>query len=162
MSLRDLVPWKGGRTSSLAKRGNGDPFLALRDEMNRLFENFDTGFALDTATADWSPKLNVTENDKAVLVSAELPGMEEKDIEVTLHNGLLTIRGEKKQEHEEKDANFYRSERTYGSFERSLTLPCDVEEGKVEARYNKGVLNLTLPKTKEAVSSVKKIPVKAS
>ena len=105
MSIRDLVPWTR-RTAPLAKRENGgDPFLSLREEMNRLFDSFHTGFDLApfADTAAWTPKINVTENENAVLVSAELPGMDEKDIQVSYEHGVLSIRGEKKQETEEKE-----------------------------------------------------------
>jgi HSP20 family protein len=170
MSIRDLVPWNrgNGKQNSLAKNETNDPFTSLREEMNRLFDSFHTGFEpaqlsrIDDASASWAPKVNVTENDNALLVTAELPGIDEKDIDVSLDNGLLTIRGEKKQEKEEKDKNFYRSERSYGMFQRSLALPVEVDENKIDAEYKKGVLKLTLPKTKEAISKVRKIPVKTA
>ncbi|HLX64029.1 MAG TPA: Hsp20/alpha crystallin family protein [Planctomycetota bacterium] len=164
MSIRDLVPWSRGKSPSLAPRESYDPFVSLRDEMNRLFDNFHNGFELApfAESSGWMPRVNVTENDKAILVSAELPGMEEKDIDVSYEHGMLTIKGEKKQEHEEKGKNFYRSERSFGSFQRSIELPCEVEEGKIEAQYKKGVLNLTLPKTKESIGKSRKIPVKTA
>ena len=131
--------------------------------MNRLFESFHTGFELTPfASADWAPRINVAENDKALLVTAELPGLDEKDIEVSLESGTLTIKGEKKEEREEKGKNYFRSERTFGSFQRSIALPCEVAEDKIEAQYKKGVLNLTLPKMQEAAAKERKIAVKAS
>src|ERR1043165_3539429 len=161
MSIRDLVPWTRGSAPLAKRESNGDPFLSLREEMNRLFDHFHTGFDLAPLAdaSSWTPKINVTENDKAVLVSAELPGMDEKDIDVSYENGLLTIRGEKKQEKEEKEKNFFRSERSYGMFQRSIELPYEIDEERIDAQYKKGVLNLTLPKTKEAATRTRRIPV---
>jgi len=152
-----------------------DIFAAMRDEMDRVFERFESDWprwprlgmgpsALRrTAGADLVvPELDVRENTKSVLIEAELPGVEEKDVSVTVVNGLLTIKGEKKDQHEEKDETHYFSERTFGAFERSLRLPDTIDESKVEARFDKGVLKITAAKKPEAVKAERRIEVKKS
>jgi HSP20 family protein len=109
-----------------------------------------------------TPAVDVTESDKAYEIAAELPGMDEKDIEVNVANDGLTIKGEKKFEREEKQKDYYVSERRYGSFERHFGLPKDVEADKIEASFRNGVLKVTLPKTAEAQKPAKKIEVKAA
>ena len=104
----------------------------------------------------------MAEREGAYEISAELPGLDEKDVEVKLANGLLTIRGEKKEEREEKEKDYYLSERRYGAFTRSFQVPEGVDADKVEARFAKGVLTVTLPKTAEAQKQEKKIEVKAA
>ncbi|MHC2582306.1 HSP20 family molecular chaperone IbpA [Bradyrhizobium diazoefficiens] len=109
-----------------------------------------------------TPAVDVTESDKAYEITAELPGMDEKDIEVNVANDGLIIKGEKKFEREEKQKDYYVSERRYGSFERHFGLPKDVEADKIEASFRNGVLKVTLPKTAEAQKPAKKIEVKAA
>lgn len=153
MSIKHLVPWRKG----------GDPFLSLRDEMDHLFDTFLGGrhAPLSVFNDDkFAPPVNVTEDDKVITVTAELPGIEEKDVELTLTDGALTLKGEKKSESVEKDKNFYRSERLYGSFLRTVPLPTDVDADKAEASFKAGVLRVKLPKTAQA--KAKKITVKAS
>jgi HSP20 family protein len=108
----------------------------------------------------FSPKVDVTENEKEFNISAELPGMDDKDIDVSLQNDMLTIRGEKKEEKEDKGKDYYRMERSYGYFSRTIPLPVEVETDKVDAKFKKGVLTITLPKTAKAVAETKKISVK--
>lgn len=105
------------------------------------------------------PAVDVSETDKEIAVTAELPGIEPKDVEITLDKGLLTIRGEKKFEEEEKKENYHRIERSYGSFTRSISLPAEVDESKVKAKFDKGVLNVTMQKSKTA--KTKKIPIQS-
>jgi HSP20 family protein len=105
-----------------------------------------------SALAEWSPRINVSETEKEIQVTAELPGIEEKDVEVTLDNGVLLIKGEKKAEKEEKNKNYHRVERSYGAFTRSFTLPQTVSGEEAQAEYNNGVLRVTLPKREEAKS----------
>lgn len=144
-----------------------DPFSALRSEMDRLFDSF-TGSAfpsLGRLTAPWStegailPSVDVHENDKQIVVEAELPGIEEKDISVTLQDGVLTITGEKKFEKKEEKENYHMMERRYGSFRRSMRVPETVDEDKVGAKFDKGVLTVTLPKRPEAVKEERKIKI---
>ena len=162
MEFRSLVPWKSNKAMP-ARREERDPFLALRREMDRILDEFRSGFGLETGEAEagaWMPRIDVTEDEKEVRVQAELPGMEEKDIEISLSQDVLTIKGQKSEEKEEKGKNFFRKERSYGSFHRDIELPCVVESDKVDATFKQGVLNITLPKSKEAQAEVHKIQVK--
>jgi HSP20 family protein len=106
------------------------------------------------------PAVDVAETDKAYEITAELPGLEEKNIEVKLANGVLSIKGEKQEEKEEKEKDYYRRERSFGSFERSFQVPDDVEENEIEASFKNGVLSVTLPKSAAAQKQAKKIEVK--
>jgi len=162
-----LAPWR--KSNQLAKQNDGDPFMALQREMNRLFQEFNTGFDSAPWSAsggegelgNWIPRVNVSDNEKEVTVTAELPGMAEKDIDVSLTKNTLTIKGEKKSESEEKDKNLFRRERVYGSFLREIELPSEVETDKVEAQFKNGVLSVKLPKSKAAQTDVKKIQLKS-
>ncbi len=162
---------KGGEAGSSLQAWR--PFRSLRQEMDRLFEDFerDWGWPRSTfgiepflrreLTFGGAPAVDVAESDKAYEITAELPGMAEKDVEVKLANGALTIKGEKLEEKEEKKKNYHVSERRYGAFERSFRLPDGVDAGKIEASFKNGVLKVTLPKTLEAQKPEKKIEVKA-
>jgi len=161
----DLTPWR--RRSRLPVRQQQqeerDPFTALQRRMNRLFEDFTRGFEMTPfGEQNWMPRVNVSENDKEVCVTAELPGMEEKDLDVTLAKNALTLKGEKKEEREEKDRNYHRVERTYGSFYREIPLPVEVEADKVDAKFKNGVLTVTLPKSHQAQAAAKKVTVKSA
>jgi len=153
------------------------PFESLHHQIDRLFDDFGQGFwpAPSTRTAfnvepiwrtetPWAamPAVDVVEKEKAYEITAELPGLSERDIEVTLSNGTVTIRGEKKEEKEEEKQGFYLSERSYGSFARSFRVPEGADAGKIEANFKNGVLTVTLPKTAEAQKPEKKIAVKAA
>jgi HSP20 family protein len=154
--FRSLIPFN--RRGELM-RGD-DPFATLQREMNRLF---DTTFAGQPASAAvLAPAIDIKETDKAVEVQAELPGVDEKDIQVTLENGVLTIKGEKKTEKEETKKDYYLSERSYGAFYRSFELPAAVESDKVNASFSKGVLKVTMPKPAGAQAKAKKIDIKAN
>lgn len=157
-----------------APRATVDPWQGFRSEMDRLFDRFG-GFGLPSMRRmfDLAPSLeptfsvnvpavDVTEDDKAYKIAAELPGLDEKDIEVSLTGDLLTIKGEKRQEKEEKNKNWYVSERAYGSFQRGFALPDGVERDRIAAEFAKGVLTVTLPKSVEAQKQQKKIEVKAA
>ena len=148
------------------------PFERMRREMDRLFDEFDwrpfrrSVFDIEplwrrelTWTA--TPAVDIVERDKAYEVTAELPGMDENNIEVKVASGMLTIKGEKKEEKEEKRKDYYHSERRYGSFERRFQIPEGVDTSKIEASFKKGVLTVTLPKSPEAQAAEKKITVKA-
>jgi HSP20 family protein len=136
----------------------------MRDEMDRVFERFEHRplwpaifHRADTTTV---PELDVRESTNAIVIEAELPGVDEKDITVSLANGVLTIKGEKKHEQEEKGENYHVTERSFGSFERSIRLPETIDEGKVEAKFDKGVLKVTAPKKPEAVKAERRIEIK--
>jgi HSP20 family protein len=142
-----------------------DIFSAMRDEMDRVFERFEHGWPrwpalLRREGVITVPELDVRENTNSIVVEAELPGVDEKDVTVTLVNGVLTIKGEKKQEKEEKGENYYLAERSFGSFERAIRLPDTVDEAKVEAKFDKGVLKVTAAKKPEAVKAERKIEIK--
>ncbi|HUO88750.1 MAG TPA: Hsp20/alpha crystallin family protein [Rhizomicrobium sp.] len=147
------------------------PFESLRHEVDRLFDDFDgglwpaafrksffgNGFRSELATA-----VDVVEKADKYEITAELPGMDEKDVEVKVASGGLTIRGEKREEKEEKKKDYFLSERRYGSFERNFGLPEGVDTNKIEASFKKGILTITLPKTPEAQKQEKKIAIKAA
>jgi HSP20 family protein len=143
-----------------------DIFSAMRSEMDRMFERFEHGFPRfpqlfrSENGSVLVPELDVRENGTTVTIEAELPGVEEKDVSVTLANGVLTIKGEKKQDKEEKSDNYYMAERSYGAFERALQLPDSVDEAKVEAKFDKGVLRITAAKRPDAVKAQRKIEIK--
>ena len=146
----------------------GWPFRSLQREVNRVFRDFfdeanlpDVGFGA-SFTPGVAPKMDIAETDKAFEVTAELPGIDEKDVELSVDEGVLTIKGEKKAETEEKKKNYHRIERSYGAFQRSLALPPSVNVEAIEATFKKGVLTVTLPKTAKAVEKAKKIQVKSS
>jgi len=169
MIWRNLATRKGGTaaTSSrmpLAKRETTeDIFTSFQREMNRLFEEFHHGFGLTpfrpVENASWMPLVNLSENDKELSISCELPGMDEKDISVTLSHNMLSIKGEKSEETEKKGKNYHRVERSFGSFYRDIPLPCEVEEDKVDAVFKKGVLYITMPKSKVAQQEARQIKI---
>jgi HSP20 family protein len=140
-------------------------FEEFRDEMNRVFERFETGWPhWSLQSARWPssvmvPDLDVHDNDKSMTIEVELPGVEEKDVTVTYNNGYLTIKGEKRTQREEKKDNYYLAERSFGSFERSLRLPDTLDESKIEARFDKGVLKISAPKRPGAQKAERKIEI---
>jgi HSP20 family protein len=161
----------------LPRTVSSDPWRAFRTEMDRLFDRFTGGFGFpsvhrlfdveplwrdDTVTGMTLPAVDVFEDEKVFKITAELPGMSEKDIDVTVTGDLLVLKGEKQQEHEEKGKNRYLAERSYGSFQRSFHLPDGVARDKITAGFSNGVLTVTLPKTTEAQAQQKKIEVKAA
>ncbi len=172
---------KGTEASKLPAAGAGEhPLMTLREEVDRLFDDFFRGwpglmsfpsrmFSLDpfrrmgeplvAGFGRVMPKVNVSENPESYQIEAELPGIDEKDLSVTLSDGVLTIRGEKKAEREEKKKDYYLSERSYGTVQRSFELPEGVDADKISAKFEKGVLSLSLPKSKEAKAKEKKIPI---
>jgi len=147
----DIIPWRpfGGELSS------------LRQEMDRLWDRFvgETPF-VRRITGEWWPTVDVSENKDNFIIKAELPGMDDKDVSVTISGNVLTIKGEKKKEEEDKDEHHYRAERYYGSFQRSFQLPASVQAHEVEAAFEKGILRVTLPKVEEAKKKEVKIKVK--
>jgi HSP20 family protein len=157
-----IIPSKKSNERALAMRGGGDPLASLRNQINRLFDDFWTEpwLAGSESFSGFSPQLDMTETEKEIKVCADIPGVEAKDVDVSVENGTLIIRGEKKYEREENERGQYRTERSYGSFERSIALPAEVDEAKAKAEFKNGVLRLTLPKKPGAESRRKKIPVK--
>jgi HSP20 family protein len=167
MAIRDLVP-------SFRREGRGmvrreDPFMTLRREMNRLFDEFWTGGsvglpALPALGGVFSPQVDVSETPEAVEVTAELPGMTEKDVDLTLSTtgDVLTLRGEKKTEREERRGSGFWTERSYGSFYRDIPLPTEVDEGKIAAHMKNGVLHVKLGKREGGEGTRKHIPIKTT
>lgn len=130
-----------------------DPFVELEDvskHLNRIFgrtpAHTELGSELLTM-ADWMPSVDITETDTAYLIKGEIPGVSKEDVKVTIEDGMITMRGERKQEKEEKDKKFHRIERSYGSFLRSFRVPDDVDESAVKAEFKDGMINVTLPKS---------------
>jgi HSP20 family protein len=146
------------------------PFELFRREVDRMFDDFMSGFgrspfrslAREELPFVSSPAVDVVEKEDAFQITAELPGLEQKDVEVKCTDSTLTIKGEKKEEMEEKKKDYYLSERRFGSFQRAFRIPETVDAGKVDASFKNGVLTLTLPKTAEAQKRERKIEVKAS
>lgn len=148
------------------------PLMSLHREIDRLFDEFSRGFSLFPLGRDiwdWgsrngglTPSVDVAETEDGFEVTAELPGLTEDNIDVSLADGVLTLKGEKKEEQEKKEKDYYLSERRYGAFRRSFRLPEGVDEDKIEAKFDKGVLRIILPKTQEAVRHARKIAIKAS
>jgi HSP20 family protein len=165
VDFKSLVPWRNNKSQVPASREDFfDPFVTFRREMDRMFDDFFGSGAMRPAAAGWqaiTPAVDIDETDKEMVVTAELPGVSDKDVEVSLAGDILTIKGEKKAEHEEKNGNATYMERRFGSFSRSLRLPFEVADEKVDARFKDGVLTIRLPKPAELQRSVRRIEVKA-
>ncbi len=149
-----LVPWRRREQSEL---------VSLQDRVNRMFEDFLRGFPGAHWTGEqmqWTPVLDVSETDETVQVTAELPGVDPKEVDISLADDVLTIHGEKKAESEEKQRDYHRIERSYGSFTRTVRLPAAVDADKVEAAYRDGVLTIALPKKEEAKTHKVKVDIK--
>ena len=168
MSLKSLMPF--ARSNVPSRSGyEMDPFTAMRRDMDRLFDDmwkgFSSGGGLPAAFGNGAavPRVDVKETAAGIEVSAELPGVDEKDIEVELQDDVLTIRGEKKVEKEEgdKEKGYHVMERSYGSFARSIALPYDADPDKVSADFSKGVLKIVVPRPAEVSAKTKKIEVKS-
>lgn len=164
VDFKSLVPWRNNKSQVPATREDFfDPFVTFRREMDRMFDDF-FGGTLRPAHAGWqaiTPAVDIDETDKEMVVTAELPGVNEKDVEVNLAGDILTIKGEKKAEHEQKNGDSYYMERRFGSFSRSVRLPFEVKDEKVDAKFKDGVLTIHLPKPAELQRSVRRIEVKA-
>jgi HSP20 family protein len=154
-----------------------DAWRSFRTEMDRLFDRFAGGwgmpslrrmfdvepaFRYESTFSVPSPAVDITEDAAAYKMTAELPGMSEKEIEVVVSGDMLTLKGEKRAEKEQKEKNFYLSERSYGSFQRSFYVPEGVDRDKIAADFSKGVLTITMPKTAKAVEQTRKVEVKAA
>ncbi|WP_380803923.1 Hsp20/alpha crystallin family protein [Sphingobium tyrosinilyticum] len=160
MAMRDLVPWRRQENMAPAmyQQREQSPFAQLHREMDRLFDDFFrtpmlSGGAL--SSPGW-PSLEVKESEDQVTITAELPGLNEKDIELSIYNGVLTLKGEKKSEHQDKDRGW--SERFYGRFDRSIVLPMGADEEHCDAHFSDGVLTVRLPKS-EATEKERRIPI---
>lgn len=164
VDFKSLVPWKNNRSQTPALREDYfDPFVTFRREMDRMFDHFFDGFPgrAGNGPGAIAPAIDLDETDKEMVITAELPGVTDKDIEVSLAGDVLTIKGEKKTETEEKKGGSYYTERRYGSFARSLRLPFEVKDEDVDAKFKDGVLKIRVPKPAEMHSQVRRIDVKA-
>ena len=167
MAIRGLIPWNRGREVAVRRGEEVNPFFTLHREMNRLFDDVFRGFNVAPFGASdgffdrgigW-PNIELSETDREVKVIAELPGLEEKDVDIRLANGMLTISGEKSTETEDKDRLF--SERHYGRFERRIPVD-DIDEENVTAAFKNGLLTVTLPKLASAKTNVRRIAINGS
>jgi HSP20 family protein len=157
MSMRDLMPWgrQESRPPAMYERRR-DPFTTLRREMERLFDDtFGLAAPVAGQSSTW-PSLEVSETDNEVRVTAEMPGLAEKDIDLTVENGVLCLRGERRSEVDDKERGY--SERFFGRFERRVALPTGVDEEKADARFDNGVLTVTIPKSPE-IERGRRIPI---
>lgn len=168
MPISDLLPWNRDKEKyAIQKRDEMDPFN-MQHQMNQMFEeifNVPNGCrpmqGMMNVENSFSPRLDISESDQEIRINADLPGLDEKDIHLSVENNQLTISGEKKFESEEKDRTYHRVERRYGSFSRRIGLPENVEVDKIDASFKKGVLMIIIPKPAEVESQRKRIPIKA-
>ncbi len=186
MDLKKLAPWnwfkkeEEGTGAALPIRSTGHgtpgrplqgPIGQLHREMDQLFDHFFRGFDIgprrgggtfSSALTDGllKPTLDIGANDKEYAISIEVPGVEQKDIKIEIANNTLTVSGEKQQKSEEKEKNYYRMERSYGSFRRILSLPEDADQDAIEANFKNGVLNITMPRKKPTGSDIRQIDIK--
>ena len=162
LNVRSIIPFPRASTALAPS----DPFTGLQRDMNRMFGEMWCDFGTDLPTvlgeAATLPRLDVKETAKALHITAELPGVSEKDVEVEITGDLLTIRGEKMAEKVEDEKGYHLSERNYGSFLRSLTLPYEVDPAKIEAKFDRGVLTVIVPKPAAVMQNTRKVPVKAA
>lgn len=169
MTVKDMVPWKWGKKDVPIRHDDRDPFLALQSRIDSIFDDFRHGFDLGPLHGSWSeawhgrfPRIDVTENDKEYLLTAELPGMDENDVELSLSDNVLTLRGEKKAESSERKSDYSRMERFYGTFQRIITLNNDIKAEDIKARFHKGVLEVRLPKSEEGRKNSRRIKVETA
>ncbi len=166
MAKRSFLP-SLRRRGELVRREEEYPYYSLQREMNRLFDDFFHGFEmepfseLEARFSGFSPSIDVREDDENFTVRVEIPGIDEKDVEVQVTEDAVIIKGEKKEEQEDKGKDYCCMERTYGSFHRTIRLPSTVNREAVDASFKNGVLTVTLPKIGEPETKAKKIPIKA-
>jgi len=152
---RELTVWRPFRELTPFR-----DFERMRSEMDRLWNSFfERGTLRGEEGGEWLPSLDIAETKNEIVVKAEVPGLEAKDIDISLSEGLLIIKGEKKQEREEKEENYHLVERSYGTFTRSIRIPNEVQSDKINASYKNGVLKIVLPKSEEAKKKEVKIKV---
>lgn len=162
-TMKSMLPTRWGW-----KTEDDNGFVSLQRAMNHLIEDFTKSWDLPAYRSEgdtllnWYPHLDMVEHDSELLVTVELPGLDEKDIDISLTGEMLTIKGSKLHEKKEEKGNWFHSERSWGNFQRTLPLPFGVDREHVKAMFKQGVLTITLPKTAEAKQSVRKIPIKES
>ncbi len=158
MDFKSLVPWRERSQTPATREDFSDPIVTFRREMDRMFDDFFNNFGFGgrsprPLTGGWqgvTPTVDVAETDRELVVTAELPGLDQQDFEVTLAGDVLTIKGEKKAEQERKDGDHYYMERRFGSFSRTIGLPQGIEESAINADYKDGVLHVTIKRRESA------------
>jgi HSP20 family protein len=163
MADRELGPWSGGR--GLSPFNLRDPFAPFRREMDRLFDDFFTpaegrSFAPAIGAQALWPRIDLEETDQAYIVTAEVPGLDEKNIELSLRDNILTISGEKREERSDKQRGAAYAERFYGQFKRTIPFDVELDADKVDAKFKNGVLAVTLPKSQKSEAKARRIEVK--
>lgn len=170
MVFQEMVPWRKGRQNVRMNNGDNDLTLnTLQRRMNRMFDDFFGDFggglyplrALSRSADEFAPRMDVSETDKEITITAEMAGIDEPDVDVTLQDDVLRIHGEKKIERDEKNERFCLTERSCGTFSRSIVLPTEVQQDKIDASFKKGVLTIRLPKVPVEESKAKKIEIKS-
>ena len=163
MTIKDLIPAPFKKEKTLSRQTEFDPFYSIQRSMNQMFDSFFHGNSLLDTMKSFTqtfPAVDIQDKGKKLIIKAEMPGMDIKDVDMRIHQNVLTISGEKKQESEDKSDNYYHVERNYGKFHRELRLPCTVEEDKIKAVYKHGVLKIELPKCRLDAKEAKRIEVK--
>lgn len=167
MVFQPIIPFRNRRRNvTIRPRDEAYPLSTLHRRMNRMFDDFFGDFSLSPystllgGTEAFVPRMDVEETDTDITLTAELAGMDEKDVEITVHEDVLTIKGEKKSAREEKEGAGCLTERSYGSFSRSIALPAEVDQENIDAAFKKGVLTVTLPKVPVEEAKAKKIEIK--
>lgn len=166
MNLKRIVPERHSGERGITRRDEWEsPLLSFRREMNRMFDNFFEGFpslaGKERISGAFVPRVNVSETEKDITVSAELPGMDEKDVDVSIDCGVLAISGEKKEEREDQGGDYYYVERSSGSFRREIPLPEQIDGANIKASFKTGVLKVVIPLLPEARRERKSIPIKS-
>jgi HSP20 family protein len=169
MRVTDLIPWKHARGSEPAGRGERDPIAMLQNDVNRAVADFLRPFSMPLSgwpasllDNDSGVQVDVAETDKEVKVAAELPGIDEADIDVRLSDGMLVISGEKKTDREVNEKGYILRERSFGRVERAVPLPDGIDANAAQATFKSGVLTVTIPKTAQAGNGAKRIPVRSN
>lgn len=175
MRVTDLIPWKSGRssatpaTSATSASGERDPIAALQNDINRAFDNFFlplplpfSGWPASLLDSGSGIQVDVAESDKEVKVTAELPGLEVGDIDIRVSEGMLVLSGEKKADREVDEKGYLLRERTFGRIERAVPLPDGIDADQAQASFKSGLLTVTIPKTAEAQTGAKRIPVRSN
>lgn len=165
MAIKDLIPWNWGKREAPMRRETADPLSALQSNIDRAFETFWRAFDLpisSTGRAGFPSAtlpIDVRETDRELEVTAELPGMDENDVEISVAEGILTIRGKKEAERASEEEGYFLRERSFGTVDRVISLPEGLDLDSAKATFNNGVLTIKIPKTAEAQAAIKRIPV---
>jgi len=169
MAITDIIPRRREETRlPVRRRREQDPFFDLHSQMNRIFDEFferpfgpSPFFGEMPMVREFTPSIDINETHKEITIMAELPGMEPEEIEISLDRNGLSLKGEKRADKEEKGKQYYRVERSFGSFQRVIPLPCEVDEDKIDATYKRGVLKIVLPKAQPEQEISRRISIKS-